>query len=107
MKIQVVLLCCSILGMLAGCSSRLPEWQNTGQVPLTPSGPVMTESEARLAAIRYFNLNDESGCFLEDRGDFFFVAPPIVYSRTLEATGILLDKYTGEVYSRSPARPAK
>lgn len=55
------------------------------------------EEDAREIGRKHFERAESSGLYLEDRGQHFFVAPPIKSRPHLEKAGILIDKRTGAI----------
>ena len=66
-------------------------------------GEPLTKECAFAIARKHFDGGPNSGFYFEDRGDNFFVAPPIKTRKHLEKAGILIDKQTGEVRPNEPS----
>jgi hypothetical protein len=67
-------------------------------------GPV-TKDQARAMAFRHFGWTEGSGCIQEDRGKYFFVAPPYPYimQKDAERAGVYIDKKTGDLFTKKPS----
>ena len=66
------------------------------------AGPV-SKDQARAIANRHFGRREDSGCFQEDRGKYFFVAPPYIMAQDAEHAGVYIDKKTGDLFTKPPA----
>jgi hypothetical protein len=74
--------------------------------PSTRPGGI-TKDDARRIANTYFGDHPEAGCYVEKRGRFFFVAPPIKHKPSLEAAGIYIDESSGKIYRTRPLKGTK
>ncbi len=74
--------------------------------PLAPQaaqpGPVLavdaiSADQARVIANKHFGRQPEAGCFTEERGHCWFVAPPYLDKMATERTGVYVVKQTGKL----------
>jgi hypothetical protein len=60
---------------------------------------MLSEDQARAIAHEFFQRPPQAGVYAEDRGDYWFAAPPIKTRVHLEKQGILIDKRTRRIYT--------
>lgn len=87
--------------------SHLEKGGDTLESSAVPGVPIhdLTKAEAIAIANRHFGREDQAGCFAEERGDYFFVAPPLKRRNDLNAKGIYVNKRTKEVVAVPPDMP--
>jgi hypothetical protein len=68
------------------------------QIQVNPGeATLIAKDQAIVIANKYFGRNPDAGCYVEERGEYFFISPPYVFNRDIENAGIYVDKRTGEV----------
>ena len=88
--------------LCAGCSrGTLPERRVPAEPVPESSGPelqdgISGEQVGRLAN-RHFKRPDDSGCYIEERGEYYFVSPPYKRSRDIERAGVYVHKVSGQM----------
>jgi hypothetical protein len=67
------------------------------------SAEPISKEKAKAIAKKHLGLPSEGGCYVEERGDYYFVAPPYILKADLERAGVYIDKATGEPLEERPA----
>lgn len=60
--------------------------------------PPISKEKVISIANGHFGRATDSGCYVEERGDYFFVAPPYKLKADLKRAGVYIDKATGELF---------
>ena len=64
----------------------------------------ITRQQAVEIGRRALNRPEPAGIFVADRGDHYFIGPPIKSAKALERAGVCVDKHTGEITSHQRQR---
>ena len=89
------------IGCLGDSNTRSPNTLDSQRVSNTQKATIARE-EAIAIANKHFGRSENAGCYFDDRGRYFFVAPPIKVKAQLERSGVYIDKATGELFETKP-----
>jgi hypothetical protein len=96
---RYMILALSIIGLTVSyliwdnCQNEVWKSSKTYHLPLS-------ERNAARIANEYFKRDPDASCFVEDRGDHFFIAPPMKRGDDWDSNGVYVNKSTGALTRR-------
>jgi hypothetical protein len=89
---------CLMTALGTGCSTtRISNCDFGGRVPHRETSAAVSRDEAMAIANGFFGRQSTAGCYVEELGDHWFVAPPYVKEAASRRAGVYVSKRTGEM----------